>query len=259
MIDRHGPASLALAADSGIAAGDMNGPTDAVLDDEDRARLVHAIETALEISGLDGFQDWLRGPFAALLPNDAVVCLELGEDERVRQLACAHHRLIEAATMDALHHAEHRLAAHLALTGPPAGTAFAVEMASAPLPGMRNALVCRFRLLAGNDYACVLINVADDRLERSLRLFRLLASHLKAALARAMPPRRSTGRAPVTARELEILGLMAAGRSNREIAGTLAINPITLKQHIARLYRKLDVQSRTEAVARGLAGRDDGA
>ena len=47
-----------------------------------------------------------------------------------------------------------------------------------------------------------------------------------------------------------MLRLIAAGLSNREIAGQLVIAPGTVKRHINNIYGKLGVQSRTQAVAR---------
>jgi DNA-binding CsgD family transcriptional regulator len=54
----------------------------------------------------------------------------------------------------------------------------------------------------------------------------------------------------ISERELEVLELLAAGRSNKEIAGQLNVSPNTVKTHIARLYEKLDVGRRTEAILR---------
>ena len=54
---------------------------------------------------------------------------------------------------------------------------------------------------------------------------------------------------PLTPRELEVLALIAAGLSNREIAQELVVTANTVKVHIKNLYRKLDVASRTQAVA----------
>jgi LuxR family transcriptional regulator, maltose regulon positive regulatory protein len=55
---------------------------------------------------------------------------------------------------------------------------------------------------------------------------------------------------PLTRRELEVLNLMALGRTNQEIARQLIVAPGTIKAHTASIYRKLDVANRTEAVAR---------
>jgi LuxR family maltose regulon positive regulatory protein len=55
---------------------------------------------------------------------------------------------------------------------------------------------------------------------------------------------------PLTERELEVLRLLAAGLGNKEIAETLVIALSTVKQHLKNIYAKLDVHSRTQAVAR---------
>ena len=62
--------------------------------------------------------------------------------------------------------------------------------------------------------------------------------------------RRPGGRAYPGERELEILALIAAGRSNKEIADRLFVSVSTVKSHTNNLYRKLDARSRTQAVAR---------
>ncbi len=52
----------------------------------------------------------------------------------------------------------------------------------------------------------------------------------------------------ISARELEVLGLIAQGRSNQEIADQLFISLPTVKSHSSNLFAKLDVRRRTEAV-----------
>jgi len=56
---------------------------------------------------------------------------------------------------------------------------------------------------------------------------------------------RSLGLSP---REVEILDRLAAGESNKEIARRLGISPNTVKTHVARVYEKLAVQRRVQAV-----------
>ncbi len=60
--------------------------------------------------------------------------------------------------------------------------------------------------------------------------------------------------APVllTPREIEVLGALGNGLSNKEVARLLGISPHTVKFHIESLFRKLGAASRAEAVAKGM-------
>jgi len=55
---------------------------------------------------------------------------------------------------------------------------------------------------------------------------------------------------PLTDREMQVLGLMAAGRSNREIADELVVVLDTVKKHVGHILDKLGAANRTQAVAR---------
>ena len=55
---------------------------------------------------------------------------------------------------------------------------------------------------------------------------------------------------PLTARELEVLQLMAEGLSNRDIASRLFVGVTTVKKHSTNIFDKLDVSNRSQAVAR---------
>jgi DNA-binding NarL/FixJ family response regulator len=121
---------------------------------------------------------------------------------------------------------------------------------------------------------------AASRLRRASRLTADLAARLLgdqvAALAhragisldddagsRAAPEANGGGRGQqpstpalsLTSREYEVLRLVAAGRSNREIAATLFISPKTASVHVSNILGKLGAASRTEAAARAHALR----
>ena len=68
--------------------------------------------------------------------------------------------------------------------------------------------------------------------------------------AKAEPVRVPGTGETLSAREVELLRLVAAGASNREIAAQLMISDQTVKTHVSRILRKLDVTSRTQAAAR---------
>jgi predicted ATPase/DNA-binding CsgD family transcriptional regulator/Tfp pilus assembly protein PilF len=73
---------------------------------------------------------------------------------------------------------------------------------------------------------------------------------ITARLMNALEPPDETLGEPLTDREIEILRLVAAGWSNREIALELTIALGTVKSHLHNILQKLDAQSRTQAVAR---------
>jgi DNA-binding NarL/FixJ family response regulator len=83
----------------------------------------------------------------------------------------------------------------------------------------------------------------------------LLSSSISQKLAeRVRAPARQDGPVaePLTARELEVLAMLAEGVSNREIADRLAVSEHTVKFHISSILDKLGVSTRTEAVTTGL-------
>ena len=74
------------------------------------------------------------------------------------------------------------------------------------------------------------------------------------------PAAEGTGAAPgapalLTTREQEILRWIHLGKSNIEIGAILGISPLTVKNHVQKILRKLNVQNRAQAVGRGLALR----
>ena len=65
-----------------------------------------------------------------------------------------------------------------------------------------------------------------------------------------MPAGQERGNvAGLTAREIEVLRLVAAGKSNRAIAEALVISEKTVARHVSNIFLKLDVSSRSAATA----------
>lgn len=80
-------------------------------------------------------------------------------------------------------------------------------------------------------------------------------SALSPTVADRLMTRVRTPRFSLTPRELEVLQLVAAGASNREIGHELMLSEATVKSHLVHIYDKLGVRSRTSAVA---AAREQG-
>jgi two-component system nitrate/nitrite response regulator NarL len=64
------------------------------------------------------------------------------------------------------------------------------------------------------------------------------------------PPSVSSDRHGLSARELEVLGLLYLGHSNKSIARELGIKPVTASFHVQKIMAKLDVSNRTQAAMR---------
>jgi pimeloyl-ACP methyl ester carboxylesterase/DNA-binding CsgD family transcriptional regulator len=94
----------------------------------------------------------------------------------------------------------------------------------------------RFVALSGDSH----LPWVDDQRE----LQRALAGFLDEAV-----PVESNGESPLTRRETEVLRLVAAGLSNREIASSLVLSEHTVHRHVANLLRKLAQSSRAGAAA----------
>lgn len=75
------------------------------------------------------------------------------------------------------------------------------------------------------------------------------------------PPQRPPTPEPLSEREMEVLRLLAQGKSNREIADQLVIAELTVRTHVSNILGKLHLASRTQAalyaLKEGLASLDD--
>jgi DNA-binding NarL/FixJ family response regulator len=110
----------------------------------------------------------------------------------------------------------------------------------------------------------LLKDVSPEHLIAAVRMVRcgdaLLAPSITRRLVERFAPREvsgisgsATGRAngdlsALTPRELEVLGLMARGLSNAELAATLTLSEATVKTHVARILAKLQLRDRVQAV-----------
>ena len=95
----------------------------------------------------------------------------------------------------------------------------------------------------------LLKDAPTDELVRAVRAAAAGQVALGPAVQQRLLGRLRTPGISLTGRELEVLRLVAAGRSNDEVARELSISRATVKTHLGHLFDKLGVQSRTRAVA----------
>jgi len=108
------------------------------------------------------------------------------------------------------------------------------------------------RAMAAGAVGYLLKNVTAIELERAIRTAAQGQITLAPEAARALVEYAQTQKSGVkdlTDRELEVLGFLARGLSNAEIAAQLVVSPFTIKAHVSNSLAKLEVGTRAEAAA----------
>jgi DNA-binding NarL/FixJ family response regulator len=188
-----------------------------------------------------------------LLPAYVEIMLAAGELERARGACRELEEMAERQASDVLH----AMAAHAR-----GAIGLAEADAASALATLRPALeawrelpapyeVARARLLIGS--ACRMLGDDDTatlELEAAREGFAQLGAALDLAAVNSIEGASADADLHgLTAREAEVLRLVAAGRSNREIAAALVISEHTVARHLQNIFAKLGVSSRTAAGA----------
>ena len=114
-------------------------------------------------------------------------------------------------------------------------------------------------LLSTGAHAYILKSTTVEELLATIRVIEHHQDRVVLSVSRDTMNRLRTNSEPLlSSRELEVLGLVAEGMRNSQIAGKLFIAEGTVKRHLTNIYAKLGATSRTDAVRRaakaGLAG-----
>jgi transcriptional regulator EpsA len=242
----------------------------------ERERLCHIVETACEVWRPAQFFLWAQGALQGLIAHEILVCAH-GDLSR-RSLAffrCSSVPIPEAHVSDL-----EDLDAGLALQafrawavqgeGPlllAPGVA-PVEAALRPLEAAvkrwqwSNLVVHGTPGVAGHGATYFMFGrVAGPVNGRLGRLVDLVLPQLHLAFLRVMTAEAAEASlshradTPLTAREVQILQWVRDGKSNADVAAILDISPLTVKNHMQKILRKLNVQNRAQAVARAIARR----
>jgi two-component system, NarL family, response regulator len=107
-----------------------------------------------------------------------------------------------------------------------------------------------FRALAAGARSFITKNMPTEEMLTAIRSLHEDCDYLPAEIHTALQQRE--GLAALSAREQEVLELLARGGSNKEIASALGVAEITVKKHIGHLLEKLDVLDRNQAVIAAL-------
>jgi transcriptional regulator EpsA len=125
--------------------------------------------------------------------------------------------------------------------------------------GLRNLAVHGTRSVNGGANSCfIFARLPQAPGPRQCYLLELLLPHLHTAFVRTMiderrEPRPAAVASVLTGREVEILRWVSEGKSNHQIGDVLRISPLTVKNHVQNILKKLEVQNRTQAVSRAIS------
>ncbi len=108
-----------------------------------------------------------------------------------------------------------------------------------------------YRALESGAKGYLLKDSSSDDLVDAIRTVHAGGTHISPEAAAKLAERAMSG-APLSPREVEVLQLISAGKSNKEIGAALFISEGTVKTHLVSIYEKLRVQDRTEAVVTAL-------
>ena len=209
--------------------------------------LLHAIDAAHGIASQRELFLWSQGALQTLLPHQVLLCIGLDEQGRARKVECLHSTILA-----------------------PSGRALLCDAAQGPVPAwmrqwqqgggqplalqagdMGHGLAHGSGALAAGGSAFVLLGLPSAPAFRESWLLQLLLPYLHLALQRIATAAMAPAAAPtVSPRQAEILQWLREGKSNEEIGRLLGISPLTVKNHLQRLYRQLGVNNRTHVVAR---------
>ena len=204
-------------------------------------------------------QTLVRGGFRLILNSAGIPVVAEAADGKQAVAAVLKHRPdvvlmdIRMPEMDGLEATRRILAA----------TAKSAE--GGPGGGIRIIILTTFDLdqyvyaaLAAGASGFLLKDVTPEHLVAAVQLVRTGDALLAPSITRRLVERfalnpaaaGSPGRdlSALTPRELEVLGLIARGMSNAEIAATLVLSEATVKTHVARILTKLDLRDRVQAV-----------
>ncbi len=190
---------------------------------------------------------------ARLLPAHVEVLLQVGEVAEAERCCLELERLAATVGTDVLRAQSAQARGAVALAGGDATAAIAVlrralaiwERTQAPY------LAARAHELAG--LACRALGDEDGmrlELEAAGATYARLGAAPDLARAEALGrARRPLSQHGLTAREMQVLGLVASGRTNKDIAHALRLSTKTVDRHVSNIFLKLDVGSRAAATA----------
>ncbi len=241
-----------------------------ILNQREQEYLLRSIESALQVRRRRQFFLWAQGQVQGLLPHEIMVCIQFGASDEVLHVECLHSVVLDDAQIDFLCNPHDGLAVRLAhhcrveetlpctIVSKPDDThpisRMRIEMDGRKLGGV---LVHGTERLPGGASFFAVFGLAETPTTRHTFFLELLLPYLHLLLHRVVLNTENgtavishNASSPVTHREIDVLRWVKEGKSNYEIGIILGISGLTVKNHLQKIYKKLNVQNRAQAVSR---------
>ncbi len=262
-------------SEAGTADG-AYAPSPPPLSAMDSAALVATLTDAVAVRRRFQFFAWTQGHLQSLLPHGVLVCgLPRGTGSGMF-FDYFHNIPLPAQALSRLCHARDGVAlAMLETWRTLGGDPLVVEAAHAHTGsihcqlqdlGMGDSIAHAIpyeQSCAGAHGFVAFVSLRNAAGPRESQICSMLVPQVFATYCRALSRERSPGAITEAAasdgalseREIEILHWVREGKSNHEIGMTLTISPLTVKNHIQRILRKLQASNRTQAVTKAISLR----
>lgn len=242
-------------------------------DEREAERLMHVAQSSLEVRRRSQFFLWSQGQLQSLVPHEVMVCVH-GDFAR-RSLVVEHFASYPLPSQDSegLRNTDSGLMAQAIRSWADRG-----ERPLTICNSDRDAMLYRrfegallrhafpnfalhgIPMLEGASSSFFgFANMPQPVSPRLGFMLEILTPYIYTAFVRMLANERDPAAEAepadrlITAREAEILRWVRDGKSNQEIGHILSISPLTVKNHIQKMFKKLNVQNRAQAVAKGLS------
>ena len=267
------PEPQSAAAPGSAPGSDLNPVTStAALNERELELLALNLDAALRVHTRPQFFSWTQGALQSLVRHELLICALRSGDAASFRVDSFSTALRDAGALSEAFQRDASLAATLAnaweeqrfspvtseTNRPPlAGTAFARELDRV---GASRVVAHGMHDVHGHVTSLFVFASRPERLGPRQEYFvRLAVPFLHMAWTRSQVNGNGKGSVPkpaaasiLTVRELEILRWIYVGKSNFEIGVILSISPLTVKNHVQKILRKLNVLNRTQAIGKAL-------
>lgn len=243
------------------------------LEGEDPARLVSLVNSSLSVMNEHQFFSWLQGEVHSLLPHEIMICgIKNGKEAKICYYHFSSTRYFRTehfhTVCDPVDGLMTQMMLRMRETGKPCIFGKGVSIGGCEdnwqslldQNELRNAAAHGSRDSDGQmkSYFCFARVPEHELGQRTLYLLEILIPHLDATLFRVVSNVGNKVKAYqpneilLSKREIQILEIVMAGKTNQEIAESLFLSPLTVKNHVQNIMKKLKVKSRGHAVTKGI-------